>query len=253
MERLKARKNAVVQHLRRLAREETVRQESGEYLCEGMTALADAVAAHAPIRSVVWNGSEPETAAPDLHAALQFVADREIFDYLCPLQNAPGPVFTVAMQHLPIPENTRNAVVLENLQDPGNVGTVIRTANALGIDAVVLVGNCASPYNPKTVRATMGALFRQPVVSFSKTELEGFLAEKKLRLLGAALSKRASDIRTASLDHCAVAIGSEGSGLSAEMLSLCSGEIVIPMRPESESLNAAVAASVCMWEMVRSR
>ena len=84
-------------------------------------------------------------------------------------------------------------------------------------------------------------------------ELKEILSENKLRLIGAALTPVARDIRKDPMEQCAVAIGCEGSGLSKEMLSLCDGEVVIPMMPESESLNAAVAASICMWEMVRNR
>ena len=253
MEQLTSRKSALVQHFRRLARDDSYRRENGEYLCEGVTALLDALAANAEIRRVVWCEKKPDNHFPISDAVQQFTAGKELFDYICPLQNAPGPVFTVALAQQMLPETIRTAVVLENLQDPGNVGTVIRTANAFGIDVVLLSGACASPYNPKTVRATMGAIFRQPVAACSLAELKEILSENGLHLLGAALTPSASDIRSSTLEYCAVAIGSEGSGLSREMLSLCDGEIVIPMQPESESLNAAVAASVCMWEMVRNK
>lgn len=141
--------------------------------------------------------------------------------------------------------------MLESVQDPGNVGTVIRTANAFGIDAVILTGNCADLYNPKTVRATMGAIFRQRVLCRGVDELMPLLAGNGLALYGAALSARAADIRRVDVKNAAVAIGSEGSGLSAALLALCRGEVIIPMRPDSESLNAGVAASVVMWEMAR--
>ena len=145
----------------------------------------------------------------------------------------------------------KNAIVLENVQDPGNVGTVIRTANAFGIGAVLLVGACADLYNPKTVRATMGAIFRQRVEQLSVDEMKALLCENALPLYGAALSDGARDIRQAELRQAAVAIGSEGNGLSRELLALSDGQIIIPMTPESESLNAGVAASVVMWEMTR--
>ena len=135
------------------------------------------------------------------------------------------------------------------MQDPGNVGTVIRTANAFGIDAVILTGDCADLYQPKTVRSTMGAIFRQTVLQMPLSELPAFLRGQGLPLYGAALAAEAEDVRALSLAHAAVAVGSEGKGLSGELLSLCEKKIILPMRPDSESLNAAVAASVLMWEM----
>ena len=118
---------------------------------------------------------------------------------------------------------------------------------------VVLTGDCADPYNPKTVRAAMGALFRQPMAALSSEELLQQLREWDLPLYGAALSPESEDVRAAAINRGAVAVGNEGSGLSREMLALCEKKIIIPMTPGSESLNAAVAASVLMWEMVRER
>lgn len=114
-----------------------------------------------------------------------------------------------------------------------------------------MVGACADLYNPKTVRASMGAIFRQRVLKMSIKELDEFTRRQCLPLFGAALSDKAADIRNAELHRSAVAIGSEGRGLSRELLDICGGELIIPMNPHSESLNAAIAASVIMWEMSR--
>ena len=142
--------------------------------------------------------------------------------------------------------------MLEGVQDPGNVGTVIRTANALGMDAVALTGACADLYSPKTVRAAMGALFRQPVLTCTTDELMQLLHARGLKLYGAALTDAAQDLRHVPLSPAAVAIGSEGRGLSAQLLAQCDGQIIIPMQPGAESLNAAVAAAVVMWEIART-
>ena len=203
----------------------------------------------ARIVSVLWkNEAQP---LEGLDGAEQYIAPAELFDYAAPLVNSPGPLFAVAIRGCGKPGKLRNALVLENVQDPGNVGTVIRTANALGIDAVLLCGACADLYHPKTVRATMGAVFRQKVLTVETALLGAFLSEQGLPLYGAALSEKARDLRELSLKNCAVAIGSEGRGLSPELLAQCAGEIIIPMQPDSESLNAGVAASIVMWEIVK--
>ena len=249
MEHLTSRKSAYIRHLRLLASDGDYRRDCGQFLCEGVKTLRDALASGAKIVSVLWKNEAQ--ALEGLDAAEQYTAPAELFDYTAPLVNSPGPLFAVAIRGCGKPGKLKNALVLENVQDPGNVGTVVRTANALGIDAVILCGACADLYHPKTVRATMGAVFRQKVLTMETEYVGAFLSEQGLPLYGAALSEQARDLRGLSLKNCAVAIGSEGRGLSPELLAQCAGEIIIPMQPESESLNAAVAAAIAMWEIVR--
>ena len=167
------------------------------------------------------------------------------------MSSSPGPLFTVAVRGCGKPGKLSNAIVLEGVQDPGNVGTVIRTANAFGIGAVILTGDCADLYHPKTVRATMGAIFRQPVLEMDLAFLADFLKDHGLPLYAAALDPQAVDLREVSLRHAAVAVGSEGRGLSAALIDISEKNVIIPMQADSESLNAAVAAAVLMWEAVR--
>ena len=232
IESISSRKNTYIANVRALASDGAYRREQGQFLCDGIKTLREAVAFGAEIVSVLWK------------------EQAELFDYASPLKNSPGPLFAVRMRRIGA-ARLKNAVVLEGVQDPGNVGTVIRTANAFGVDAVILTGVCADLYNPKTVRATMGAIFRQRVLELPLAELRAALDENGLPLYGAALSETARDFREIPLDKAAVAVGSEGNGLSTELLAICDGQLIIPMRPDSESLNAGVAASVIMWEMSR--
>lgn len=235
--------------MRALANDGAYRRERGQFLCDGMKTLREALTFGARVCSVLWK--EQAQRVEGLDCREQYAAPAELFDYASYMKNSPGPLFAVAVPEAERDRPLKNAIVLENVQDPGNVGTVIRTANAFGIGAVLLVGACADLYNPKTVRATMGAIFRQRVEQLSVDEMKALLCENALPLYGAALSDGARDIRQAELRQAAVAIGSEGNGLSRELLALCDGQIIIPMTPESESLNAGVAASVVMWEMTR--
>ena len=250
MDRLTSRKNPVIRQLRALGRERSARAEAGLFIGDGEKLLREAIQSGAEIDTVLW-AETPALLVPN--AAHEFTAPAELVEYVSALSHSPGPVFTVRMQPKALPETLRRVIVLETVQEPGNVGTVLRTANALGMDAVILTGSCADLYSPKTVRSTMGAIFRMPVIECSAVDMKSLLMQHGLPLYGAALSDSAKDLRTVALDHAAVAIGSEGQGLSRELLSLCDGEIIIPMRPESESLNAAIAASVVMWEMARTR
>ena len=247
MEKLSSRKNAYIAHMRALASDRQYRCSERQYLCDGIKTLKEALQFGAKVKSVLWKGEcQP---VEGLECREQYIAPAELFDYACPLKNSPGPLFAVQMPQREAGGKLEKVIVLENLQDPGNVGTVIRTANAFGMDAVVLVGNCADLYNPKTVRASMGDIFRQQVLQTDMEGLEALLRENSLRLCGAALSDSAREIGSTELKGTAVAIGSEGQGLSREFLSRCDGQLIIPMEENSESLNAAVAAAIVMWEM----
>lgn len=244
MERLTSRKNPLIAHLRRLGIDRAYRHESGEFLCDGAKLLTEALRWGAEITAVLWSGE----ATPVPGCPQQYGADQALLDYVSPLKSAASVVFSVRMKtwDAAAPGKT---LVLETIQDPGNLGTILRTANALGIDTVILTGECADVYNPKTVRAGMGAVFRQRTLAMERPAMKAYLDANGLRLYGAALSERSTDLRTLDLRHAAVAIGSEGQGLSAELLSLCDGELIIPMNAQCESLNAAVAAAIIMWEL----
>ena len=250
MEHVTSRKNPVIQSLRALGQSRRAREETGLYVLDGEKLLREALRFSAPVETVLW-AQTPGFSLPEGVRAL--TAPRSLVEYASPLASSPGPVFTVRMPEQALPERADHLLVLENVQDPGNVGTVIRTANALGIEAVALVGACADLYSPKTARATMGAIFRQRVFACSMEALDELLRRSELPLYGAALSDAAQDVRGVSLSRAAVAVGSEGQGLSEAFLRRCDGEIIIPMEPDSESLNAAVAAAILMWEIVRSK
>ncbi|MDO4750085.1 MAG: RNA methyltransferase [Eubacteriales bacterium] len=235
-------------HLRRLQNDRSYRRQEGEYVCDGLKLLREAIVCGAELGSVLWGGDQCLELPADVR---QFSAPVELLHYTSPLVNGPGPLFTVRIPEPDAKSRPRRVIVLENLQDPGNVGTVIRTADALCTDLVVLTGACADPWGPKAARAAMGALFRLRLLELPLEELTAALREWELPLYGAALSPRAADLRNVDLRNAAVAVGNEGHGLSEELLAGCSGEVIIPMSSQSESLNAATAAAIVMWEMRR--
>lgn len=248
MDRITSRKNPIIQQLRALGREPALRASAGLFVGDGEKLLREAINSGLRIDTVLW-AENPSMPVPD--GVRQYIAPADLVDYVSALSHSPGPVFSAVMAPPALPPRMDRVIVLESVQDPGNVGTVLRTANALGMDAVLLAGACADLYSVKTVRAAMGALFRMPVKTVSLPELAALLEAQALPLYGAALRDTACDLRDRDLSRSAVAVGSEGQGLSEELLSMCGGEIIIPMRPGAESLNAAVAAAVLMWEMAR--
>lgn len=248
MERIQSRKNEKIIHLRKLGADRQYRYATGEFLCDGAKLLEEAMKNGAQVRMVLVAEGTP---APSLSQNVPiFAVPRSLLEAVSPLKTPQDILFSCKMPALvSLPQGGRT-LILETVQDPGNLGTILRTANAFAIDCVCLTGACADLYNPKTVRATMGAVFRQKVAVMTLAEIARE-KEKGLRLLGTALHADSTDLIQTSLENAAVFIGSEGSGLSEGALALCDGLVQIPMSPFCESLNAGVAASVIMWEMFR--
>ena len=251
VETITSRQNPLMTHLRKLGASRSYRQKSGEYLCDGTKLLAEALKWHAPVRTAVFSDGADIPELPDTVRAVR--VSGELMRSVSPMETPQGALFTVALPETRLPETLsgRHYLVLDGVQDPGNVGTILRTADAFDCDGVFLVNACADPYSPKTARATMGAVFRRDVYQCTADELCALLQKSNLPLYGTALRNDTVSLRDAELSRAAVAIGSEGRGLSAEILSKCEKTIKIPMSPRCESLNAAVAASVVLWEMYR--
>ena len=179
MERLTSRKSAVIRAFRDLARSSAAREEKGLFLCDGQKLLQEALRSGVSVETVLWK----ENRAPDLPPFPQeALLPADLFDYVSPMSNSPGPLFSVRMPSAPDLHAPRRVLVLEELQDPGNVGTVLRTADAFGVDLVVLLEGCADLYAPKTVRASMGAVFRQAAVRMDAEAFISFCREKNLPL-----------------------------------------------------------------------
>ena len=170
--------------------------------------------------------------------------------YTCCLD--PGPL--CALPALSPPDSLPDGryVVLDGVQDPGNVGAVLRTADAFGCTGALLLPGCADPYSLKTLRASMGAVFRLPLYTVTLPQLSALLDGAGLPLYGTALRHDTVDVRSRDLRRCALVIGSEGQGARAETLALCRETLRIPMTPHCESLNAAAAAAVLLWEAYRA-
>lgn len=142
-------------------------------------------------------------------------------------------------------------IVLHHPSDSGNLGTILRTADAFGLDAVILCEGCTDASAPKVVRATMGAAFRQPVYRMPLAEAIAALHARHMPVYAAALEPDSVSVTGMTLCGCAVIVGNEGRGVTRQALDLCDKKIIIPMRGRAESLNAGVAASLLIWEMAK--
>ena len=248
-ETVTSRKNPLLQHVRKLLQSRSYRQQCGEYAADGIKLLEEA-AKWIPdaLRTVLVTRDAVLPQLPE-HVRLVEIPD-DIMAQISPMEAPQGALFTCAL-----PENETfspedQCLVLDGIQDPGNLGTILRTADALEVP-VVLTPGCADAYNHKTVRASMGAVFRSCPRCASHEAVADACKAKKIPLYVTALTDRAVDVRRADLKKAALVIGSEGRGVGEFFLSRADRELIIPMGEKCESLNAAIAAAIVLWEMKR--
>ena len=244
-ERITSRKNPLLQQVKKLLTSGKARKEAGLFVSDGTKLLAEAVRYFPGLETVILSdGIQAEV--PEHVRVVRVPGD--VMESISPMQAPQGALFLCRL-----PERTAFApkpgmLLLDGIQDPGNLGTMLRNADALGVPVALLEG-CADPYSHKVVRSSMGAVFRTPVVQTTWQEVYAACKEANLPVAVTALSDRAKDIRSIDVKKMAVVIGSEGQGVRKEILDSADAELIIPMTAHCESLNAAVAASIVMWQM----
>ena len=251
-EQITSRHNALIVRLRKLSASRARRREEGVFLCEGPKLVGEAVKWGAGVETLLV--SRPDLVLPDLPAGTRVVeVPEDVLRSVSDVETPQGVLAVCALPDLRPPQALRPGryLILDGIQDPGNLGTIWRTADAFGASGLLLVHNCADPFIAKTVRATMGAAFRLPVWETTLEEAALLLEQAGVPLYTTSLGPGTVDIRALDLTRAAVVIGSEGRGVSPEALALCRQTFRIPMESRCESLNAAVAAAVTLWEMAR--
>ncbi len=244
-------RHPLLRQLRTLQGKRGDRRQAGLFLCDGWKLLDEALLHGGDLTAVVTVSGRDLPELPETVPVYEI--PEKLMASVAPSDTPQGVLFTCRIPDRPLPDRLERGryLVLETLQDPGNVGTILRTGDALGLTAAFLLPGCADPYGPKTVRASMGAVFRLPFYETTLEPLCGLLERSGLPLWGATPGPGAVDVRTADLHCAAVAVGSEGRGLSEALLARCAGRVILPMEPRCESLNAAVAAALLLWEMNR--
>ncbi len=247
-ERLTSRANPLFVHLRKLQSSRSYRAETRQFCADGVKLLSEALRWYPGLHTVIaCDGLE----LPDLPSSIRLVRVPEGLMQSVSTMRAPQGV--IFLCHMPEPCPLRiepGSMILDGIQDPGNLGTILRTADALGVQTVLTDG-CADPYGEKTVRASMGAVLRTQPQSADTQRILSYCAENGIPLAVTALTDDAMDLREAEPGRYAVVIGSEGQGVRTAFIRNAERNIIIPMLPRCESLNAAVAAAIVMWEMRR--
>ncbi len=246
IETITSRKNPLIQRVRRLLTSRAARQKEGLFVADGTKLLAEAIQYCPGLDTVILSQGTQAGQIPEGVRVVEVPED--VMASISPMESPQGAIFLCRMPQTGMIGVKPGMLLLDGIQDPGNVGTILRTADAMDVPVVLLEG-CADPWNWKTVRASMGAAFRVPVLQGSWEQVRQACREQGIPIGVTALSDRAVDIRGARLEQMAVVIGSEGRGVRPEILAAADQELIIPMNPHCESLNAAVAAAIVLWQM----
>lgn len=255
-----SRQNALLKDIRR-AFHRSEPTEDGYIAVEGVRMIEEAIRSGLRLRAVVFSEAgvvRADRLLPQLKAQVETVrvAD-DIFGSLVETEAPQGVAALVAMREFSLEKMlappTPLVVVAQGLQDPGNLGTIIRSAEAFGADGLVLAEQTVSRFNAKTVRASAGSVFRLPCVASRFDELSPVLKTKGVRLIGTS-SHKGKPAQDADLSGpLALVIGNEGAGLPPKITSALDDMVTIPHKAGVESLNAGIAASILLYEAARQR
>lgn len=252
MNEITSRKNENVRIMRELMKSAEYRRGTdlfvveGDHLCGELADCADTIEYFLYTEKAAEKYPETVRKASE-KSFVSAVITEELSEYISDTKSPQGLFAAAERFGSAIPADARRLVVLDGVQDPGNVGTMIRTAEAFGIDGIVYVHNCADKFSPKTLRASMGSVFRVPSLVTQADSAAKFLED--FTVYGAMLDQTAKRLGEVKFpEKTAIVIGSEGSGISPEIAEICDEKIYIPIQG-AESLNAAMAAAILLWEL----
>lgn len=264
MHEIKSKSNDNIKYVRKLTASAEFRSEQKSFVTDGVRLCAEAFKSGIKIKKVFYTKNcfekNSDMLQKIINSADEIVLTSEsIMKWICDTESPQGVVCVcelpdfVANQDIFVKKSTCKLVVLENVQNPSNIGNIIRTCEALGVDGIVFAGNCCDAYNPKVLRGSMGGLFRIKLVFVD--DVSAFASELKLHgfsIYGAVPSKKALILGKMRFDaKSAAMLGNEGNGLTDTAKSLCDFMINIPMNPDAESLSVSSAAAIIAWEMTK--
>jgi RNA methyltransferase, TrmH family len=258
-----SRQNPKVQAVRALLGRARERQESGAFVVEGVRLVEEAAAAGWKARAVFYTdeltarGMDAVRTLESTGAQAEQVSN-EVMEAIADTETSQGLLAVMPLPSIQPPAHPDFFVVADSIRDPGNLGTLLRTAAAAGAQALIAAPGCADLFSPKVVRAGMGAHFRLPALELDWAAIEAALKStspmsKPPKVYTAEAGKGTACWQANLLEPLALVIGSEAEGVSSEARALADGALQIPMPGKSESLNAAVAGAILMFEVVRQR
>ncbi len=246
--------NPKLKLIRALQGRAKARRKEKAFLIEGVRLVEEAITAKWDIRFLLYDHSLSERGK-ELLTSLKSIeieeVDTNLLKSVSDTENSQGIIAVLNDAQLPIPNPPDFLLILDQIRDPGNLGTLLRTAAAAGVNAVILPPNTTDAFAPKVLRAGMGAHFHIPIISAGWDEIKD-----RVRDLTVLLAEMEGDViyTEASLKNaCALIIGGEAEGASQSARELADANIYIPMKAKTESLNAAVAGAILIFEIIRQR
>lgn len=252
--------NEQIKHIRKL-KEKKYRDEFGEYVIEGVKLIKEAIAEKANIKTIVACDDCVKNEEIDPKVMYEIAkynciyAEEKVFKSISDVQNHQGllAVMSKEKEEEKIDYKEDIIVVLDDIQDPGNLGTILRTIDSAGLHQIILSKGSGDPYNPKVVRSTMGAILRVNVIeSQNLVDTLKELKKHKYEIVATSLDTNKS-IYDIDYKKKALVIGNEANGVSKEVLDIADEKVIIPMLGKTESLNAAVATGIITYEYVRQK
>lgn len=250
--RIESRSNETVKRVKSLSAAKN-RLTLGLHLIEGRKLLQEAVSSRIPVREAFFEENAIEALLQE-HAALMaggtrvYTVTRPVLEAMCDTQTPQGVCAAVETPGYIERFPSGMLVALDTVQDPGNLGTIIRTADAMGASALLFSDGCADPYSPKALRAAMGSTYHVPLWKGGLYEALQSLKQDGYTLICGHLN--GSETLPAPGEKCVIVIGNEGNGVSEEIAALCT-LVKLPMYGRAESLNASMAAGLLMYETAR--
>ncbi len=245
--------NPRIKEIKELLKKKSARNSKGKFIVEGLRGVKEIPTNKVTIETLVVGNKISEELYKDIHCKEILEVDSKILDDVTDTINSQGILAIVAKPNVSLEniDTTGNILILENLQDPGNLGTIIRSAHAFNFKSVLLTKGTVDLYSPKVVRATMSSLFYVDVVTDHEiSEYIEYLKQKDIKIYVTALKDDAKSIKDIEFDkNQALIIGNEGNGVSDYCLNNSDCAMIIPMPGAAESLNASIAASICMYEI----
>lgn len=239
-------------------KERRFRQKEGKFILEGLRLIEEAVKARMEIEFIIL--SERDKDILELSILLKefiaedkiFVLEKNLFSQLASTENPQGILAVVKNKKISVELDGEFFLVCDKVQDPGNLGTIIRTAHAAGVAGIILTKGTVDIYNDKTIRSTMGSIFYVPIFYDNEDfSIIKNLKEKGFSLVTTSLKESKNFFEEDLRGKIMLAVGNEGNGISDELFSLANKKVKIPMPGEAESLNVAIATSIILFEKVR--
>lgn len=260
MQTITSKDNELIKHIRKL-KDKKYRDESNEYVVEGVKLVEEAVKENAKIKQIIICEDTTRTYEIPTHIMLEIAryecisVSNKIFNIITQVTNPQGIMAIIEKnaQDAQIDYSQDIIVVLDDVQDPGNLGTILRTVDSIGLNQIIVSKGTADAFNSKVVRSTMGAIFRIKII-----EVENLVQEIKemrkhhFKLMVTSLQTKNS-IYDIDFNKKIIVIGNEANGVSKEIQDMADEKAKIPMLGRTESLNASVAAGVVMYEYVRQK